>query len=133
MDVFECIKTRPAVRSFRPDPISPEIVKKILRAGQQAHSQRNRQPWHFIAIENKEMLKHPVPGNGKSFALHERRPLRVIEVFDAFVHQLVFDLNMRGESFASVIRVDPKYSVAQKSDDLPFVEGNRYLRPVFGL
>ena len=57
MDVFECIKTRPAVRSFRPDPISPEIVKKILRAGQQAHSQRNRQPWHFITIENKEMLK----------------------------------------------------------------------------
>lgn len=26
MDVFECIKTRPAVRSFRPDPIPPEIA-----------------------------------------------------------------------------------------------------------
>jgi nitroreductase len=57
MDVFECIKTRPAVRSFRPDPIPPEMVKKILQAGPQAHSRRHRQPWHFIVIENKETLR----------------------------------------------------------------------------
>jgi nitroreductase len=57
MDVFACIHTRPAVRSFRPESIPPELVKKILEAGRQAHSQRNRQPWRFIVIQERETLK----------------------------------------------------------------------------
>jgi nitroreductase len=58
MDVFTCIQSRPAVRSFRPDPIPADIVKKILHAGRQAHSQRNRQPWRFVVIQHRETLQH---------------------------------------------------------------------------
>lgn len=57
MDVFECIRTRPAIRSFRPDPLPAEVVDKILEAGRQAHSQRNRQPWRFIVIQNRDTLR----------------------------------------------------------------------------
>ena len=57
MDILDCIRTRPAVRSFRPDPVPDGIVKKILEAGRQAHSQRNRQPWRFVVIQNHETLK----------------------------------------------------------------------------
>ncbi|MCS6927389.1 MAG: nitroreductase family protein [Candidatus Binatia bacterium] len=57
MDVFECICTRPAIRSFRPDPLPAEVVNKILEAGRQAHSQRNRQPWRFIVIQDRDTLK----------------------------------------------------------------------------
>src|SRR2546429_6383583 len=57
MDVFDCIRTRPAVRSFRPDSIPEAVVKKILEAGRQAHSQRNRQPWRFVVIQARETLK----------------------------------------------------------------------------
>ena len=57
MDVFDCIRTRPAIRSFRPDPIADEVVQKILEAGRQAHSQRNRQPWRFLVIQKRETLK----------------------------------------------------------------------------
>jgi nitroreductase len=57
MDVFDCIHSRPAVRSFRPEPIPDEVIKKILHAGRQAHSQRNRQPWRFVVIQNRETLK----------------------------------------------------------------------------
>jgi nitroreductase len=57
MDIFDCIRSRPAVRSFRPDPIPSAIIKKILEAGRQAHSQRNRQPWRFIVIQDRDMLK----------------------------------------------------------------------------
>jgi nitroreductase len=32
-------------------------VKKILHAGRQAHSQRNRQPWRFIVVQDRETLK----------------------------------------------------------------------------
>lgn len=57
MEVFDCIRTRPAVRSFRPDPLPDEVVKKIVEAGRQAHSQRNQQPWRFIVIHNRDTLK----------------------------------------------------------------------------
>src|SRR5262245_47124100 len=57
MNVFDCIQSRPAVRSFRLDPIPNEVITKILHAGRQAHSQRNRQPWRFVVVQNPEMLK----------------------------------------------------------------------------
>lgn len=57
MDVFDCIQSRPAIRSFRPDPIPEAILKKMLHAGRQAHSQRNRQPWRFIVVQKQETLK----------------------------------------------------------------------------
>lgn len=57
MDVFACIQSRPAVRSFRTDPIPADIIKKILHAGRQAHSQRNRQPWRFVVVQNGDTLK----------------------------------------------------------------------------
>jgi nitroreductase len=57
MDIFDGIRSRPAVRSFRPEPVPSPIIKKMLEAGRQAHSQRNRQPWRFIVIQDREMLK----------------------------------------------------------------------------
>jgi len=57
MDVFDCIVSRPAVRNFRPEPLPEDVVKKILHAGRQAHSQRNRQPWRFIVVQDRETLK----------------------------------------------------------------------------
>jgi nitroreductase len=57
MNVFDCIRTRPAIRAFRAEAVPPEAVKKILEAGRQAHSQRNRQPWCFVVIQDREMLK----------------------------------------------------------------------------
>jgi nitroreductase len=57
MDVFDCIQSYRAVRSFRPDPIPEAVLKKILHAGRQAHSQRNRQPWRFVVIQHRETLQ----------------------------------------------------------------------------
>lgn len=57
MDVFQCIETRVAVRDFKPDPVSEDVVQKILEAGRLAPSQRNRQQWHFIVVKDKETLK----------------------------------------------------------------------------
>lgn len=57
MNVFDCIRTRPAIRAFRSEVVPPEVIKRILEAGQQAHSQRNRQPWRFVVIQDRETLK----------------------------------------------------------------------------
>jgi nitroreductase len=57
MDVYQCIRTRVAVRSFTPDPVPGSVIEKILRAGRWAPSQRNRQPWHFIVVQDRQTLK----------------------------------------------------------------------------
>ena len=56
MDVFECIRRRRTVRDFKPDPVPETIVRKILQAARWAPSSSNSQPWHFIVIEDRQML-----------------------------------------------------------------------------
>ena len=56
MDVYECIRSRVAVKNFTPVPVPERVVKKILRAGRWAPSQRNRQPWRFIVIRDHQTL-----------------------------------------------------------------------------
>lgn len=56
MDVLESIRMKRAVRSFSPDPLSQEIIETIVQAGRRAQSAKNSQPWHFIAIQDKDLL-----------------------------------------------------------------------------
>ncbi|MBM4255192.1 MAG: nitroreductase [Deltaproteobacteria bacterium] len=57
MNVLDAIRSRIAIRDFRPDPIPEASIKKILEAGRQAHSQRNRQPWRFVVVQNRDIIK----------------------------------------------------------------------------
>ena len=56
MEVFECIRSRRTVRSFKSDPIPDRVVTRILQAGRWAPSSRNTQPWRFIVIRDRETL-----------------------------------------------------------------------------
>ncbi len=56
MDVHESIKTCMVARAFRSDPVPPAVITKILEAARLCQSQRNRQAWHFIVIEDRAML-----------------------------------------------------------------------------
>lgn len=57
MDVSEAIRMKRAVRKFRDEPLPEEVVHAILNAGRRAQSSKNTQPWHFIAIQDKAILK----------------------------------------------------------------------------
>ncbi|MGD2158426.1 MAG: nitroreductase family protein [Anaerolineales bacterium] len=57
MNVADAIRTKRAVRTFQDKPIPEETVKAILNAGRRAQSAKNMQPWHFIAIQDRELLK----------------------------------------------------------------------------
>ncbi len=57
MEVFDAIRTVLAVRQFRDQSIPESIVKQIVEAGHLTASAANRQPWHFIVVQNKETLR----------------------------------------------------------------------------
>ncbi len=56
MDVYQCIRSRLTVRSFRPDPVPESVIRRMLQAARWSPSARNRQPWHFIVIQNRDTL-----------------------------------------------------------------------------
>ena len=56
MEVFEAVKTVLAVRSYEEKPVPPDVVRQIIESGQLTGSSMNRQPWHFIVVENKDTL-----------------------------------------------------------------------------
>ena len=58
MSVSECVRGRIETREFKPDTVPEAALQKILEAGRWSPSQRNRQPWHFIVVQERETLKH---------------------------------------------------------------------------
>jgi len=57
MNVSEAIRTKRAIREFKDLPLPEESVHAILNAGRRSQSSKNTQPWHFIAIKDKSILK----------------------------------------------------------------------------
>jgi nitroreductase len=57
LSVSDAIRLKRAVRQFQDRPLPPEAAHAILNAGRRAQSSKNTQPWHFIAITDKAILK----------------------------------------------------------------------------
>jgi len=58
MDIFTAIKERRSCRDFMSDPVSDDVLEKILEAGTWAPSAANNQPWEFIVVTNDEIKKN---------------------------------------------------------------------------
>ncbi len=51
------IYTRRSIRKFKDIPIEDEKLQQILKAGMNAPSAGNQQPWEFVVIKNKDTLQ----------------------------------------------------------------------------
>ncbi|MBK8021304.1 MAG: nitroreductase family protein [Chloroflexi bacterium] len=56
MDVLQAIRTKHAVRKFSDQPVSDDVILKILDAGRRSQSSKNTQPWSFIVVRDRERL-----------------------------------------------------------------------------
>ena len=64
MSVIDIIRKRQSVRKYQDRPVEEEKLQLILEAARLAPSSSNSQPWHFIAVKDKELkakLLHAVP------------------------------------------------------------------------
>ena len=57
MEVFEAIRTLLAVREYEDRAVPEEVVARILEAGRLTASGMNKQPWHFVVVQDREMLR----------------------------------------------------------------------------
>jgi nitroreductase len=58
MDLFDAIQGRKSIRRFKQTPVPDKDINKILDAGRLAPSANNTQPWQFIVIKDREVLKN---------------------------------------------------------------------------
>jgi nitroreductase len=52
--LLEGLRTTRAIRRLKPDPVPIALIRKVCEAGTFAPSGGNRQPWHFIAVIDRE-------------------------------------------------------------------------------
>jgi nitroreductase len=55
--VFSNIYARRAVREYKPEDVPDEIINELILAGIYAPSALNEQPWRFVVIKNKGLIK----------------------------------------------------------------------------
>lgn len=61
MDIYEAIKQRTSVRSYRSTPVEADKLNRILDAARLAPSGKNGQPWIFIIVKEEETREQLVP------------------------------------------------------------------------
>jgi len=61
MDVFEAIKNRRSIRSYKTDPIDDKVMARLLAAMRLAPSGKNLQPWKFIIVRDPKIKEELVP------------------------------------------------------------------------
>jgi nitroreductase len=67
MEAIEILLTRRSIRKYKKKPISKEIVQDLLKVACSAPSAGNQQPWHFIIIDDRNILNviHTFHPSGK--------------------------------------------------------------------
>lgn len=81
METLEAIMTRRSVRDFRPDTVSDADIETLLKAGMQAPSAVNERPWHFVVINDQEIL-HKIPEFHRNAQMLKYAPLAILVCSD---------------------------------------------------
>ena len=55
MDLYATMRTAISTRDFTTEPVSPEVVHRVLDNARFAPSGGNRQGWHVIAVDDPEL------------------------------------------------------------------------------
>lgn len=57
METIDAILTRRSIRKYLPDPVNRDVIENIIKAGMNAPSAGDEQPWHFVIIDKHSLLE----------------------------------------------------------------------------
>lgn len=76
MSLIDVVLGRRSIRRYEQKEIPKAILDKILEAGRQAPSAANKQPWHFIVLNDSEIKKELSKGLFSRFI--EDAPITIV-------------------------------------------------------
>jgi len=56
MDAMEAILSRRSIRKYTDQKIPADLIDDLLKAGMSAPSANNSQPWHFVVIDDHQIM-----------------------------------------------------------------------------
>lgn len=74
---IENIMTRTSIRSFTDRQVSADTIEMLLRAGMAAPTAVNKQPWHFVVINDRAIMDS-LGGNGRQSQMWKESPLAIV-------------------------------------------------------
>ncbi len=77
-EVYTNILTRNSVRSYTDEPITDDLIEKLLRAGMAAPTAGNGQPWEFYVIHDTAIIKQMNTVTKYAAPMNERAPLAIV-------------------------------------------------------
>ncbi len=57
MNAMDALLTRRSIRRYTEDPVPEPMMESLLRAAMSAPSAGNQQPWHFVIIADRAVLR----------------------------------------------------------------------------
>jgi nitroreductase len=74
-DIVEIIKTRRCVREYKEDQISDEDIEFLIDCARYAPSGFNMQPWSFLVVKNKDVMRK-ISEHGKKSMIPMLEPMK---------------------------------------------------------
>jgi nitroreductase len=64
---FEVALSQRAYRNLKSDPVPDDLIEKILKAGTHAPSAVNKQPWHFVVVQDTDVRQKISQGTSEAW------------------------------------------------------------------
>ena len=74
---MDVIMTRTSIRDYQDKPVEDGKVEQMLRAAMAAPSAGNKQPWRFVVVKDKEVLK-AISTNLQTMKMAEKAPMAIV-------------------------------------------------------
>jgi len=93
MDYKALLKNRRSIRRFMDQPIDPKVLDEILNDTCMAPSASNMQPWRFIVIQDKEIMKKLSDESKKNrIEVIEKDPSNALKQYETILRDSTFNV-----------------------------------------
>lgn len=75
--VLDNIATRTSIRDYEARPVEKEKIEKVLRAAMAAPTAMNKQPWHFVVVDQRNVLD-ALAGTNPYAKMLKKAPLAIV-------------------------------------------------------
>ncbi|MCL4505489.1 MAG: nitroreductase family protein [Chloroflexi bacterium] len=87
MEVYDAVRTALAVRQYQDKPVPADTVRRIVEAGRLTGSSMNGQPWHFVVVQNRDVLRQ-LGALARSGPYIAQAPLAIVVVMEKSVYAI---------------------------------------------
>jgi nitroreductase len=92
-DYFELLKTRRSIRDFEDKNVPLDVIRDIIRESCLAPSSGNQQPWRFIIINDRSLIKRLSDESKKNLVSYmERNPDAPVKKYENALRNRYFNV-----------------------------------------